>query len=175
MWPEGTVDDHTCDTWVWRYKSKVTDAGVSPSNKVNRDIRVSKTFFTQDEDVVAAMQNFMFAANRKAFGVNISPYVECQFTQYNGSESAYYDRHIDSFLADNGDMYDRKLSCVILLSDPNDFEGGSLFLEADDSETVDLKRGSVVVFPSFMAHRVAPVTSGIRHTMVGWMSGPQWR
>jgi PKHD-type hydroxylase len=175
LWPEGTLSQHMCETWVWRYQNKVAEATVNPARDVNHDIRISNTFFTSDDDVISTMQDFIFTANRLAFGVDVSPYVECQFTHYNGEQSGYYGKHIDSFLSQSDEMYDRKLSCVILLTDPKEFDGGELLLGTTDEEVVELKQGSIVVFPSFMAHRVAPVTRGVRHTMVGWMYGPHWR
>jgi len=73
----------------------------------------------------------------------------------------------------------RKISFTILLND--EFEGGEFELEAGSPanperiHTVDLKKGDAILFPSYTWHRVQPVTKGTRHSLVGWVRGPQWR
>ena len=47
--------------------------------------------------------------------------------------------------------------------------------EWNQSPDEAFKKGSVIVFPSFHRHRVTPVTSGIRHSLVTWVEGPHWR
>ena len=67
----------------------------------------------------------------------------------------------------------------LLLND--DFEGGELQLECgspvqeERHQTVKLAKGDIIFFPSFHWHRVLPVTSGERHSLVGWVCGPNWR
>ena len=70
----------------------------------------------------------------------------------------------------------RKLSLSCLLNDPEDFEGGQLeFFTGTKPYSVDLKKGDVVIFPSYQLHRVKPVTKGKRYSMVAWVSGPQFK
>ena len=80
----------------------------------------------------------------------------------------------------------RKLSMSVQLSKPEDYEGGDLKfnlrgLNSSNEDTImspppEFKQqGSVIVFPSFHRHRVTPVTSGIRHSLVTWVEGPHWR
>ena len=72
----------------------------------------------------------------------------------------------------------RKLTMVMLLSDNVlDFTGGELELNIgreSNSQTVDILKGRIVVFPSFILHRVKPVTSGIRKSIVVWVEGPKF-
>jgi PKHD-type hydroxylase len=88
-----------------------------------------------------------------------------QISKYKLEE--YYSGHIDSMVLDNG--MQRKLTCILLLSDQ--FEGGDLKIL---NEPVGLKKGDVIVFPSFLFHEVAPVTKGERWSVVGWISGPKF-
>jgi len=37
------------------------------------------------------------------------------------------------------------------------------------------KMGSVIAFPSYINHKVSPVTKGLRKSLVAWVSGPRWR
>jgi len=77
----------------------------------------------------------------------------------------------------------RKLSVSCLLSDPKDYKGGDLEFQIrnqDDPTIVNntehiRKRGSIIVFPSFVWHRVKPVTEGTRYSLVIWNLGPPWK
>ena len=67
------------------------------------------------------------------------------------------------------------------MSDPKEYKGGELefdFRQYDPDKprkirtcTEILPKGSVVVFPSFVWHRVKPITKGIRHSLVLWSLG----
>jgi len=109
----------------------------------------------------------------------------CQFTKYKLNQ--FYDWHCDSFEHPYNTPNDlnfhgkiRKLSVTCLLSDPKDYEGGDLEfdfrnLEPGKSSIRKCKeiseRGSIVVFPSHVWHRVKPVTKGTRYSLVIWSLG----
>jgi len=109
----------------------------------------------------------------------------CQFTKYKLNQ--FYDWHCDSWEApyvnpDNKDTHGkiRKLSVTCSLSDPKDYEGGELEfdfrnLDSNIPNTKKCKeilpRGSIVVFPSHVWHRVKPVTKGVRYSLVIWNIG----
>jgi PKHD-type hydroxylase len=72
----------------------------------------------------------------------------------------------------------RKLTAVMLLNQPGkDFTGGDLQLfEGTNNEySVDQEKGKIILFPSFMIHRVTPILSGIRKSIVIWITGPKFR
>ena len=70
----------------------------------------------------------------------------------------------------------RKLSFVVPLSEENSYLGASLeFVPPIDDETSTRKQGVLIVFPSFRAHLVRPITSGTRFALVGWVHGPSFR
>ena len=77
-------------------------------------------------------------------------------------------------------MSHRKLSMTIQLSDPDDYEGGDFVFnvnqigQSPDREQLR-KKGTVLVFPSFIMHGVKPVTKGTRKSLVSWIEGPTWR
>lgn len=97
-----------------------------------------------------------------------------QLTRYKSTDEGFYDWHMDAGIPKDG--IQRKLSCILLLSDPADFEGGELILKGINGEKNMLtKQGSIVVFPSFMDHKVTPVTKGVRHTAVTWAIGPSFK
>ncbi len=80
----------------------------------------------------------------------------------------HYDWHSD---LGTGAYSVRKLSLSVQLSDTDDYEGGELEFMAGN-EPAPKKIGSLVAFPSFLVHRVRPVTRGNRMSLVSWISGP---
>ena len=112
--------------------------------------------------------------NAEFYNFDLYGFVEhMQFTVYDGSESGHYTWHLDF---SNTSASPRKFSLVLQLSDPNEYEGGELQLHTKpEVESVDRKKGLVAAFPSWTLHRVTPVTSGIRKTLVVWVAGPQFR
>lgn len=68
----------------------------------------------------------------------------------------------------------RKISLSVQLSDANEYSGGIFELERGGmlNTPEHLKKGNAVMFPSLLRHRVLPVTSGIRRSLVVWIAGP---
>ena len=98
---------------------------------------------------------------------------QTQIGRYKSSNEGHYDWHVDAFPPKEG--IQRKLSCVILLNNASDFEGGALELKGLDEQIVFEKQGSIIVFPSFIEHRVTPVTKGVRYSAVTWANGPAFK
>jgi PKHD-type hydroxylase len=96
---------------------------------------------------------------------------ELQLTRY--SEGDFFEWHLD-FGA--GAISARKLSMTIQLSDSDDYEGGDLqFMINQKIVNAPRKKGTIIIFPSFIIHRVTPITKGTRQSIVGWVSGPPYR
>ena len=100
------------------------------------------------------------------------------------SDGGHYDWHIDTehiTRCIKGKYLMRKLSTTIWLNDPDEYEGGEFDIEVNgplDSiryETLKLSKGSIVIFPSNSWHRVRPVTSGVRKSLVTWFRGSPFR
>ena len=111
-----------------------------------------------------------------------------QFTEY--KKGQFYDWHCDSYeepynKPENQNVHNklRKLSMTVSLTDPDEYEGGDLefdFRNTDEGSQPRIceeirKKGSVIIFPSFVWHRVKPVTKGIRHSLVCWNLGYPFR
>lgn len=65
---------------------------------------------------------------------------------------------------------------TIQLSDTDAYEGGDLqFMINNKIENTPREKGTIIIFPSFIMHRVTPITKGTRHSIVGWVSGPPYR
>jgi PKHD-type hydroxylase len=117
-------------------------------------------------------------ANRNSFDLDLRYVNEIQFTEYIGNPDnpGKYDWHHDVDWAE-GRAFHRKLSIVFQLTDPNEYEGGGFQFDNRLPQLPDeaFNKGSVIVFPSFHKHRITPVTSGLRHSLVTWVEGPHWR
>lgn len=83
-----------------------------------------------------------------------------------------YDWHLD---IGTGDASTRKISISLALNDPNEYEGGQLSFFMTGVQSVDIPQGTAVAFPSFMPHRVEPVTKGERWSLVCWITGQPFR
>lgn len=97
-----------------------------------------------------------------------------QLTAYDAEHRGHYAMHRDMGPLQ---MSTRKLSMVTLLSDPQSYEGGELELLSIDGEAKavpETARGTVIVFPAWEMHRVLPVTSGKRWSLVAWVHGPRF-
>jgi len=147
--------------------------------------RDSNIVWMSDRWIYKEIQPYIHQANQKA-GWNFNwDYSEpCQFTKYKPGQ--YYDWHCDSWegvYTQEGPKKDkiRKLSVTVSLSDEKDYTGGELefdFRQQDPSKQRQIKtckdilpKGSLVVFPSFVWHRVKPVKKGIRYSLVIWNLG----
>jgi PKHD-type hydroxylase len=118
------------------------------------------------------------AANNDFFQFHISRLNFVQFAEYEASNLGEYKEHHDVFWLNNDDFYHRKLSCVIQLSDPTEYDGGDLVLNPEASPlplAEDIRmQGSITYFPSFVRHRVTPVTRGKRYSLTAWFEGRKW-
>jgi PKHD-type hydroxylase len=110
--------------------------------------------------------------NAKYFRFDLTGFGEpLQLTNYDQSEHGMYEWH-----QDYGGGTSRKLSLVLQLTDPSQYEGGNLqIMTGGQPQTVRKQRGLVAAFPSYVLHQVTPVTSGNRQSLVAWISGPTFR
>jgi len=147
--------------------------------------RDSNICWFNDRWIYKEIQPYIHQANQMA-GWNFQwDWTEsCQFTIY--KKGQYYDWHCDSWdkpYKKEGPTKGkiRKLSSTIQLTDPKEYEGGELefdFRQYDPDKKRKTQickeispKGSIVVFPSFVWHRVKPVTKGLRYSLVNWNLG----
>jgi len=110
--------------------------------------------------------------NNNYFKFSLAGFFEdLQFTIYKGTGD-HYEKHCDRIFNKNC----RKLSLVLQLSDPKDYEGGDLLLYTQrDPIVMPKERGTICAFPSFTMHQVTPITKGTRYTLVAWVHGPSFK
>jgi len=141
----------------------------------NLDHRRSRVAWLTGNQEVQSLLEPCVAEARTIMGIDIEFNAEMQFTEYHASEGGKYDWHHDVDWNNNSGI-DRKLSLTVQLSDPSDYDGGDFeFSEVEQLPTSAKQQGTVMVFPSYLAHRVTPVTRGVRRSLVAWFSGPTWR
>lgn len=117
--------------------------------------------------------------NGKYFGLDLWGFDEkFQYTTYKydkkRKKTQYYDWHMDQGPSSNHSP--RKLSLVLQLSDSSEYDGGDLELMTGNLiQKCERKKGLICAFPSYVMHRVSPVTRGTRRTLVIWISGPKFK
>jgi len=157
------------------------------ASKDDPEIRKTSINFIKDKDnkVNELAWHFLREANKLQFNYNLSYFQAVQFAEY--EDGGFYGWHQD----DNGinkSSEMRKLSLTLVLSDPSTFEGGKLQFYNGEKPLQDMgeikgeqvnkdiqAQGTVIVFDSRDWHRVTPVTKGIRHSVVCWTVGPNFK
>jgi PKHD-type hydroxylase len=182
----GKFCDDLINTGKTLQKKKALTGSNKKYTKQVQKIRKSNIAWLNDQWIYKEIHPYIQTANINAgwnFDWNFSE--NCQFTEY--KKGQFYDWHCDSWDAPynntkNIDTHNkiRKLSVTISLSNPEDYEGGELEFDLRNSPDGSpniikckeiLPRGSIVVFPSHVWHRVAPVTKGTRYSLVIWSLG----
>ena len=129
--------------------------------------------FKEMQPMYDQINEFIQKANRNHFGFgDIQITEQAQFTEY--PEGGFYDWHMDTDVTMQHEPPVRKISMTLLLSPENQFEGGDLELMAP-GKRVKLKQGHAIIFASFLNHRVAPVTRGVRQSLVMWFGGEPFK
>ena len=173
------ISHETCQKIINLGKGKWEQATTAGSQT---KFRKSNIIWIREQWVYNLIWNYMLAANEQAgWKYNIVAAESCQITRYTkdgfytwhrdgmGSHKEVIDEPNNKFLHGNV----RKLSMSIVLN--SNFEGGDFEMSGNEDTVPRLEEGSIIVFPSFMGHRVAPVTKGIRYSLVTWFVGPPFR
>ena len=145
--------------------------------------RDSNIVWMNDRWIYKEIHPYINQANKSAgWNFNWDWSEGCQFTKYKSGQ--YYDWHCDSWEG----VYEqegptkgkiRKLSVTVSLSDEKDYSGGELEFQFRNRDNPKINtvckeifpKGSLVVFPSFVWHRVKPVKKGVRYSLVLWNLG----
>ena len=156
---------------------EVAQVGMNnPSNGVDtkkRTTTISWIPFKEMPEMYSQVEATMQSTNLNHFGFENMKITEpAQFTEY--PKGGFYDWHMDLDVNGTFEPPVRKISMTILLSDPSTFKGGELeFMEKN--KIPNLKQGQAIFFASFIRHRVAPVTKGIRRSLVMWFGGTPFK
>jgi|TARA_R110001592_G_scaffold352076_1_gene649645 PKHD-type hydroxylase len=195
----GDIDKKTCDKIIKLGKSKLTKekaiVGNNKEQSFHEQTRNSNVSWLNDQWLYDILKWYFEHAN-KAAGWNFQYdwFESIQFTSY--KKNQHYNWHMDLDIPVKEASKDsfgktpeivgkmRKLSCVINLSDPKKFKGGEFYFGVDKNNSVDKniiefkelrKQGSVVVFPSYLSHKVGTVLQGNRYSLVCWALGAPFK
>jgi PKHD-type hydroxylase len=183
-WVDKVFSDEECEKIIQYAKSlnKVhmgsvgNDNSLTPTNTVNYEIRKNKVVWIDpNEDsawIYQRISNIVKDMNEKYFKFDLIGFADpIQFTKYDAPDNKYQ-KHIDKWFG--GKV--RKLSIVVQLSDPKDYEGGELQLYTSYSPSVmNKEKGTLILFPSYTLHEVMPLTKGTRFSLVSWIGGKPFK
>jgi PKHD-type hydroxylase len=159
------------------YEPKESFIGTKNS-KITKDYnqRSSKTawmpFNEENKWIFSRIAETALELNEKYFNFDIRGFSEpIQFTHYHHKKRGHYDSHLDS----SKNSIVRKLSISVQLSLPN-YKGGDLKIitgsHKGDKFKMIKEQGTLIMFPSYILHKVTPVTKGERYSLVSWLTGP---
>lgn len=124
--------------------------------------------YSKIADAFAVVNSHFFRCDLDCLGE------EMQLGYYDAKDKSHYEWHTD--MDPGTGKINRKLSMCLMLSDPTEFEGGDLqIMTGKDPQTLEQTKGRAWFFPSYLLHRVTPVTKGVRQTAVVWATGEPWR
>jgi PKHD-type hydroxylase len=173
--PEYTFTSEECDKIVAYANDMYKTVGTVGTDSKNLDesMRTVDVYDLPMDDnkfswIFTKILNTLHKVNTEYYKYSLSGITHSlQLLHY--KPGGHYDWHID---CGHGEAASRKLSIVIPLSNPLDFEGGELLVNNNGVEVTAISvKGSITTFPSFMLHKVTPVTKGERWSLVIWVHG----
>lgn len=164
----------------WDTLENAVVGGQDDKSVLNTDIRTSEVAWMRknawNEPLWERLSTVVAEVNRRYFHFDLSGFYEpFQLGMYKEENQGHYSWHTDMAMSDNN--VPRKLSMSLLLSDPSEFEGGNLEIKGinDEPMNLELRKGRAWFFPSWVLHRVSPVTRGVRKSLVVWVGGPPFK
>jgi PKHD-type hydroxylase len=180
VWWEGAFTEQELD-WLQlqaaRAEQKALVGGNPQGNELARIRRSSVSWLNNTPDtkwVFNKLAHVASSLNSQFYQFDLTGFGEAiQLTNYDQSEHGMYGWHQDY---GGNRSISRKLSLVLQLTDPSQYEGGNLQVwTGGEPKSVRKQRGLIAAFPSYVLHQVTPVTQGSRQSLVTWISGPQFK
>ena len=174
-------------TEIIRYcdSKQIGKAVIGGENSLNDSIRIAKTGFhrptPENTDLFEMLIQAAESINDHFYQFDLWGFESFQYTVYD-EPGAHYDYHPDMIfgefqLSDDLKM-PRKLSFSLILSDPDEYTGGQfeiMYQNPDKTSIVEQPKGRIIAFPSYVLHRVTPIRSGVRKSIVFWVTGPKFK
>lgn len=177
VWWEGAFTDKQLDILqnMAKNATKQASIGTGAGEVIQQFRRSQVSWMSNTPDtkwVFSTLANIASDMNAQHYGFDLTGFGEpLQLTNYDQAEHGMYGWHRDCAKG-----ISRKLSMVVQLSDPADYEGGNLqVFTGPQPISVRKQRGLVTIFPSYVLHQVTPVTQGNRQSLVAWVSGPAFK
>lgn len=148
----------------------------SPAEGVIKTAKVSIIQWNKAKEYLSTIEDLAHATNENYFGFNINRYHDfstVNYNEYSSEQKQEYGWHSDGYRLEK--QADIKLTVLVNISTES-YTGGELQLFLNKEVTVDVMNdmGTVIVFPSWIQHRVTPVTSGTRKSVSLWLIGPKF-
>lgn len=151
-------------------KKVVSEGTFLPSKRgrrVNHKEKVRDDYFFKTDEC-APLDAYLFssvvAIAKDYYGCDLGFRERWKVGNYSGDKQGFYIPHTDTA----GGMRHRIISCVVMLSSPDEYSGGELVFPDHDRE-LRLSQFSAAIFPSGILHGVKPVLSGTRQTLLSFM------
>ncbi len=173
VWPAALTSEQVEKITALALRQPGEEATLFSSGEDLEGIRACTVRWLDDEWLLSILWKYVEEANARGFGVAVERRAEMQVSEYTAEQGGHYDWHHDVHW--NGQSeWDRKLSITVQLSDPEEYEGGNFEFEEVKTNADFRSKGTVLVFPSYLRHRIHPVTSGTRRALVAWFFGHRW-
>ena len=199
----GAIDPETCQRLIELGSGTFQDGNVDRQSKLSKiehmtgktgdpglDVtsRRSDIAWINEQWVYDLIFPYMESANQKAgWNFDIRASEPLQLTRYKPGGFYYWHKdgcgdHLSTYKRPENEYLNgrvRKLSMTILLNDA--YQGGDFQFSALSQAEIKIQTpklggiGSIIIFPSFMQHRIAPITSGVRYSLVAWFLGPPFK
>ena len=133
-------------------------------------------WISTDHWISGMLSHFIYSANNMYYQYELSSWADkIQYTVYDGEKTGY-SWHVDVERSNFEVGHTRKLSISLCLSSQDEYEGGEFQVMINGlMNSKKMNCGDVIVFPSDAMHRVRPLKSGKRISLVGWMGGPNFK
>lgn len=155
------------------------NAGTGPENNQDKSIRSSSVKWVPKNKewgwLYDKMMTMIKEANDTIWNFDLYSVLDnIQYTEYHATNDGHYGWHQD---IGPGPLSTRKVSITVQLSGPDEYEGGDLeyWKGGQDIQKAPRGKGVVFIFPSYMMHRVTPVTKGVRRSFVLWVGGGHYK
>jgi PKHD-type hydroxylase len=173
VWPSALSNEQVHRITTMALRQSAEEATIFSSAEAMEGIRSCSVRWLDDEWIQSLLWPFVDKANRTGFGVTVERRSEMQVTEYTAAQGGHYGWHHDVHWNGQSDT-DRKVSVTVQLSQADDYKGGDFEFDEVKTNADFRSKGTVLVFPSYLRHRVHPVTSGTRRALVAWFFGPRW-
>jgi PKHD-type hydroxylase len=157
---------------------KFHDAALIGSRQADA-VRLAQTSWLNEEGaaewIFSRLLEAFAKSNREHFDFKLDQFSErMQVAWYDAKSNAFFDWHSDVGMSALSNR--RKLTMVVQLSEADNYLGGELETNSDGHiRAASRCIGSALVLPSFVLHRVRPVTCGNRYSLTLWSHGPAFR
>lgn len=173
QYPAGTIPNALIQQTYQLVEQKQREQARIGDGSVDESVRsVDRTPLDEFDPISLFLYSLAVKANDAHFRFKLGGPSQWEMLHYD-KQGDHYDCHIDTVMYDNG--FSRKLSVMGYLNE--NYKGGRFYFLSHSQQKmyIEVKKGSVLVFPPYVMHGVEPVEEGVREGVVGWITGPNFR